>query len=124
MHYNMFVGLTHLYLNISNQADTKKTMRLSFLIDSGVLYTVVPEKYLEKLGIKKDSKRRFILGNGEIIERHMGGGFFEYKDKKAFAPVTFGEKDDLAVLGITALESLGYGLDPMKRKLIDLPLLI
>ena len=90
------------------------TKNLDFLVDSGALYTVIPEKYLKNLGIKKDSKREFILADGRVIERYMGGAVFEYLGKRSFAPVMFGEPNDRAVLGVTALESLGFGLNPLK----------
>jgi predicted aspartyl protease len=116
------MGLTHLKIRLRNPTDPSKSKDIPFLIDSGAVYTVIPKKELEHLGIKRDSKREFILSNGNIIERDMGGGIFEYSGRKAYAPVTFGEEGDLPVIGVTALESLGYGLDPLKRKLIELPL--
>ena len=116
------MGLTHLKIRLRNPTKPSKYKEIPFLIDSGALYTVIPQKYLDQLGIKRDSKREFILADGRVIERDMGGGIFEYSGRRAHAPVTFGEKGDLPVIGVTALESLGFGLDPLKRRLIELPL--
>lgn len=121
-HYNTFVGLTHINLKIESPIDNNKTTHLQFLIDSGALYTVVPEKSLENLGVKKDSKREFIMADGRSITRYMGGAVFEYSGRRSFAPVMFGEGNDMAVLGATTLEALGFGLDPLKRKLFELPM--
>jgi hypothetical protein len=42
----------------------------------------------------------------------------------AASPVIFGEKDDAALLGTVSLESLGLVLDPMKRVLRPLPMVL
>jgi predicted aspartyl protease len=114
------MGLTHLTIKIQSPTDKDKTKDIKLLIDSGALYTVIPEKQLAELGIKKDSKREFILADGRTIERYMGGALFEYSNRRSFAPVIFGNATDVPVLGATALESLGFGLNPLKRSLFEL----
>ena len=115
------MGLTHLNLKIESPVTKEKSVNLKFLVDSEALYTVIPEKNLKELDIKKDSKREFILADGRTIERYMGGAVLEYAGKRSFAPVVFGQLNDMPVLGVTTLESLGFGLDPLKRKLFELP---
>jgi hypothetical protein len=48
----------------------------------------------------------------------------EYDSERAIVPVIFGEPEDIPVLGITALESLGYQLDPVRKKLVPVELLM
>ncbi len=116
------MGITHLELSVINPADRRKFRRVKFLVDSGAVYSLVPEGLLDSLDIQEDSKYSFILADGSVAERGMGGAIFSYGSRIGFAPVAFGEKGDVALLGATALEALGLGLDPLKRKLIAIPI--
>jgi len=40
------------------------------------------------------------------------------------ADVIFGEKGDATLLGAFALESLGLALDPLKRELREMPMIL
>lgn len=113
---SIYIMLTHVPITIINPVN-KKRLRLQFLIDSGAYYSIVPETVLGNIGVKRDSKRKFILGNGTIIERDLGGVEYEYKGKRGFAPVVFGKSDDLSLIGVTALEIMGYCLNPVDRTL-------
>jgi hypothetical protein len=44
--------------------------------------------------------------------------------QRAASPVIFGEEDDAALLGTVSRESLGLVLDPMKRVLRPLPMVL
>ena len=41
-----------------------------------------------------------------------------YEDSIIGTSVIFGEPDDIPVLGVTALEALGYQVDPVSQRLI------
>jgi len=66
----------------------------------------------------------FILADGTEISRPIGDTTFFIDGKRAALPVIFGEKDDNALLGIVTLESLGFVLDPFKRVLRPLPMIL
>jgi predicted aspartyl protease len=51
------------------------------------------------------------------IEREVGWALIEYGDKQRVVPVIFGEKEDTSVLGATSLESLGFQVDSVTKKL-------
>lgn len=118
------MALTYLTVIISNPAQPKKPVMIDFLIDSGAIYSVVPEKILKKLGIKPEEERGFTLADGRKIKRELGIARFEYNGHRGGAPVIFGKKGDKAILGATALEAMGLALDPLKRELIPLPMLL
>ena len=68
-------------------------------------------------------KQKFILANGEEVEKFIGEArFFIGKDNMT-APVVFGN-EDVWLLGATTLENMGFVLDPINRKLLSLPLTI
>ncbi len=79
---------------------------------------------LEDLGIEPHSRRTFTLANGDLIERPLGDALFRYKEHRGAAPVVFGEPGDSNLLGVVTLEALGYVLDPLKRELRSLPMLL
>ncbi|MBI5528164.1 MAG: retropepsin-like domain-containing protein [Deltaproteobacteria bacterium] len=117
------MGLTFIKAKISNPARPGKRKELEFLIDSGALYSVVPAEILKRLGIKSTSEEEFILANGEVVRKHVGNAFFEYGKKVRGAPVIFGEKG-VYLMGATTLEALGFALDPFRRQLKPLPMLM
>jgi predicted aspartyl protease len=59
-----------------------------------------------------------------VVERDIGGAAVEYGERRAVVPVVFGEPEDTPVLGATALESLGYQVDPVSKRLKPIELLM
>lgn len=118
------MGLTHVRARIANPARPGRTASVRFLVDSGAVYSVVPATTLRRLGIRPHSSRTFMLADGTEITRDIGDATFRIDDRRAASPVIFGEKDDAALLGTVSLESLGLILDPMKRVLRPLPLVL
>lgn len=118
------MGLTHIKVGIANPARPKNTIELTFLVDSGAVYSVVPSALLRKLRVKPHSTRTFILADGTEINRKIGDVLFRLDGRKGAAPVIFGEKTDSTLLGTVSLEALGMALDPMKRELRPLPMVL
>ena len=118
------MGLTFLEIEIGNPSNPEETEKLEFLIDSGAVYSVVPVSVLTRLGIKPISQEQFRLANGDRIVRQKGITFFKYGERVGGADVIFGEEGDATLLGTLTLGSLGLSLDPLKRELRPLPLLL
>ncbi len=118
------MGLTVLEVEIANPARPKRTKSLELLIDSGAIYSVVPAKLLKELGIKPLTKQSFRLADGSKITRKRGGAVFKYGEHIGVADVIFGEEGDSNLLGAFTLEALGLALDPLKRELRPLPMIL
>ncbi len=118
------MALTYLRLTVSNPSDPQRKERVEFMVDSGAVYSVVPRKTLIRLGIKPEEEREFTLANGQMIKRSLGIARFEYEKHRGGAPVIFGEKGNSALLGATTLEAMGMALDPLKRQLMPLPMVL
>jgi len=118
------MGLTFLEIEVGNPANPRVTKPVEFLVDSGAIYSVVPASVLRKLGIKPLAKEEFILANGEKIVRKKGIALFRYAGKVGGADVIFGEPEDSTLLGAFTLEALGLMLDPLKRELKPLPMIL
>lgn len=115
------MGLTHVEATIANPGNPRKAAKLSFLVDSGAVYSVVPKAILRRLGIKPHSKRTFTLADGSHITRQVGDVSFKFNGQQGASPVIFGEKGDSTLLGTVSLEALGFFLDPIRRELRPLP---
>lgn len=118
------MGLTVLEVEVGNPANPTITEKLEFLIDSGAIYSVVPTAILERLGIKPIIEQQFRLAHGSKILRQKGGALFRYGERVGFADVIFGEEGDSRLLGAFTLEALGLSLDPLRRELKPLPMVL
>ena len=118
------MGLTVLEIEVGNPAAPKTTVKVEFLIDSGAVYSVVPTPILKKLGIKPNTTEEFRLADGSKIARKKGIALFRHGKKVGGADVIFGEKGDSNLLGALTLEALGLALDPLRRELKPLPMIL
>lgn len=118
------MGLTVLELEVGNPANPEVREKLEFLIDSGAIYSVVPTPILERLGIKPLAEQVFRLADGSRIVRKKGVALFKYEDRIGGADVIFGEEGDSVLLGAFTLEALGLALDPLRRELKPLPMIL
>ena len=118
------MGLTVLEIEVGNPAKPNVTEKIEFLIDSGAIYSVVPKSILKRLGIKSVAEQQFRLANGKKIRRKKGVALFKYGKRVGGADVIFGEKGDSNLLGAFTLEALGLSLDPLRRELKPLPMVL
>lgn len=118
------VGLNVLRLKVGNPAKPKVIVELEFLVDSGAIYSVVPSVVLAKLGIKPLATQEFRLADGSTIKRQKGMALFQYEDKIGGADVIFGEEGDYTLIGSLTLASFGLTLDPLRRELKPLPMIL
>jgi hypothetical protein len=56
--------------------------------------------------------------------RRVGDAYFELKGEGGASPVIFGEEGDKPLLSAITLESMGLVLDPFKRPLIPMRILL
>jgi predicted aspartyl protease len=118
------VGITFVTLEVANVSDPDHGVSMELLVDSGATYSVVPEPTLTALGIRPLSEQEFRLTNGEKISRKKGGAVFRLGERVGVADVIFGETGDQNLLGAFTLEALGLSLDPLRRELHELPMLL
>ncbi|MBI4254573.1 MAG: aspartyl protease family protein [Candidatus Rokubacteria bacterium] len=118
------MGITVLAVEVGNPANPDVTERLDFLIDSGATYSVVPSAVLERLGIRPLCEQEFRLADGTRIVRKKGVALFKYGERVGGADIIFGEDGDSVLLGAMTLEALGFSLDPLRRELKPLPMLL
>lgn len=118
------VKLVVLEMEVGNLANAEVTTKVEFLIDSGARYSVVPTPLLEKLGIKLLGEQEFQLSDGTKVVRKKGAALFKYGERVGGADVIFGEEGDATLLGALTLEALGLSLDPLRREIKPLPMIL
>lgn len=118
------MGVTTLMIDVANPVKPPVTERLEFTVDSGAIYSVVPAKILRKLRIRPQKRETFQLANGAKIVRPKGVALFKFRQYVGGADVIFGEKGDATLLGALSLEALGLALDPIKRELRPMQLVL
>lgn len=118
------MGLTVLEIEVGNPATPDVREPIEFLIDSGAIYSVVPAPVLAKLGIQPLATQEFRLADGRKIARKKGIALFKYGDRIGGADVIFGEEGDSVLLGAFTLEALRLSLDPLRRDLTPLPMIL
>ena len=118
------MGMTHVDLELANPVDLERWETVSCLVDSGATLSVVPTAILERLGIAPLAEQRFRLANGETIVRRRGGAVVRLRERLATVDVVFGEEGDANLLGVITLEALGFALDPLRRELREMPMLL
>ena len=117
------MSITYLTIKVSNPKNGRGGIQKRFLVDSGAIFSVLPKADLLKLGVKPDTKQKFVLANGVEIEKEVGEARFTWNDVQRTSPVVFGD-EGVYLLGATTLEVMGVMLNPLARKLEKLPLLL
>jgi predicted aspartyl protease len=118
------MGLTTIKLDVANVAEPANMVSVICLVDSGAIYSVIPRPVLVGLGIKPIASETYRLAYGEFADREKGGALYKYEDRVGVADVIFGEEGDETLLGALTLEALGLSLDPLRRELKPLPMLL
>lgn len=109
------MGLTHIKATVSSNGHRAK---VRFLVDSGALYTLLPEKKWRILQLKRKRTETFTLADGTTVERGISECHISIpKLGEGHTPVILGEPGDEALLGAVTLEILGLVLNPFNRTL-------
>ncbi|MGH7427542.1 MAG: aspartyl protease, partial [Candidatus Methylomirabilaceae bacterium] len=102
----------------------RRFARVRCLVDSGAAYSLIPKTTLRRIGIAPSRTRTFFLADGSEIRRQMGTAMFILNGEEGASPVVFGERGDSTLLGTVSLEALGVFLDPLRRELRPMPMLL
>lgn len=118
------MGITTAILRVREHRKSENFADVEFLIDSGAVYSLVPGKILDTIGIEPYKEMSFALADGTTIKRRISSAYFEYENEGGPAPVIYGEEGDTPLLGATTLESIGLILNPFSRTLHPMRMLL
>jgi clan AA aspartic protease len=116
------MGLT--YVEGAVKGENDRQVQVRFLVDSGATYTLLPYDDWQAIGLKPKRNLKFTLADGTTIERHVSECHLELLEGEGHTPVILGEPGDEALLGAVTLEIMGLVLDPFKRTLRPMRLLL
>ena len=111
------MGLTNVKVVVSNPFDPKLKVEFKLIVNTGSVLSWIPRTILQKLNIKPRRRRDFKTIEGRSILREVGVATIGYEEYEADVEVVFAEEKDIPVLGATALESLGYRVNPITGEL-------
>ena len=118
------MGLTHVAVKLLN-CDSKDTYNANFLVDTGTMDSMAPAAELKRIGMQPVGKDVYELASGEIVEYEYGIAEMRFMGEIIGTRIIFGPADSEPLLGVVALESAGFIVDPKNqtvRKLRARPL--
>lgn len=113
------MGMFKVNVTLTNSKDPSRSFTEEFWVDTGALYTFVPEDRLETIGIEPVHTRDLILADGRKERRLLGEALFSIQglEEQMTCPVIFAPRESLYLLGATALEIFGVDVDPIEKTL-------
>ena len=109
------VGTTHVEARVEGPGGRSRDVR--FLVDSGAMYSLLPDDVWRDIGLEPDRAMSFVLADGTAIERGVSECRIALMGRQAHTPVILGEEGDAALIGVVTLEIFALVLDPFKRTL-------
>src|SRR2546427_1914277 len=109
------MGLTQVPGKVKRPDGRGAAVRIRFLVDTGALYTVLPERVWRALRLRPMSTAEFGLADGTAIVRAVSEARFEIARRTATSPVVLGERDEAPLLAAVTLETRGLMLNPLAR---------
>ena len=114
----------HVPATVSRPDGRGKAITLSLIVDTGALYSVLPEAVWRALRLKPRDRAEFTLADGTVIARDVSDCRFALQGKTAPSPCVLGEPGDGAILGAVTLETLGLMLNPLTREVRPMRLML
>ena len=113
------MGMFQIRVRVSNPTDRSRFVEENFWVDTGALYSFVPEARLKEIGVEPLRARELILADDRRDRRLLGEAIFTIPqlDESLTCPVIFAPADSLYLLGATALENFGVQADPTTQQL-------
>lgn len=108
------MGLTFVRGTASNK---DHEVELDFHVDSGAVFTLIPEQAWQQLELTPKRTQTFVLADGSEVERGISECYLQLDEGDGHSTVILGETGDEPLLGAVTLENLGLILDPFKRRL-------
>ncbi|OFV96610.1 MAG: hypothetical protein A3H28_16160 [Acidobacteria bacterium RIFCSPLOWO2_02_FULL_61_28] len=104
---------------MANPSERSRYFDENFWVDTGALYSFIPEERLNEIGIRPLGTRELLLADGRRDRRSLGEAVLTIPqlDESLTCPVIFAPADALYLLGATALENFGVQADSTTQQL-------
>jgi predicted aspartyl protease len=113
------MGMFKKRVKVSNLRKPELSFEEDFWVDTGALYSFIPENYLEQIDAEPSATRDLVFADGRRETRLFGFCDFQIEglEGRIPCPVIFAPKGSLLLLGATALENFGVEADPVHKTL-------
>ena len=115
------MGATYVDVTIRNPADPQRSWTGTFLVDTGAFDSLVPRTHLETIGLQPRGRREYVPADDKPIALDITIAEIEFEGEIVGGTIIYGDDDAEALLGVTALESGGFEVDPRSERLKRLP---
>lgn len=110
----MPVGITYAELQLFSD-DGRRSASFRLMVDTGSLYTWVPEDEARALGIVPIADESFRPIAGEPVDRPIADALVECAGQRGVRRIVFARPGDLYVIGADTMEGLGLEVDPTTK---------
>lgn len=113
------MGMVKKRVKVCNSKAPERCFEGEFWVDTGALYSFVPEDYLNRIGVEPSATRTLVPADGRQETRLLGFCDLQIEGPEGSipCPVIFAPKGSLFLLGATALENFGVEVDPINKRL-------
>ena len=118
------MGVKFVAAKVSRTDRRGRAIRLRFMVDSGVVYSVLPAVVWRALKLKPERSVEFTLADGTTMTRGVSECRFQINGLSATSPAVLGEAEDSPLLGAVTLETLGLMLNPLSRELLPMRMML
>ena len=115
---------THVRAKVGRPGGRQRPIIVRFLVDTGAVYTVLPERVWWSLKLKPRRSAEFTLADGTTITRGVSECRFTVQGQSATSPVVLGGPEDAPLLGAVTLQTLGLTVNPVSRELLPMRLVL
>ena len=109
----------HIYVDVTVRSlgSRRKPKTFRCLVDTGATDTLIPTDEARRLGLVPHRERHYQLGDGTVVTMKVAHAILEFEGEEVASDVTLGPPGVDPVLGVTALESTGFVVDPRTERL-------
>ncbi len=100
---------------------TDEVFEANFLVDTGATDSLAPSAALARIHVHPVGTMAYERADGSVHEYRFGLVQIEFMGEVTAGRVIFGPDDAEPLLGVTALESAGFTVDPVSQTLKRLP---
>ena len=113
------------YLGGELRLEDVRKVEVEALVDTGATFPALPEDIVSKLGLPKIGEHVAETAEGVRKIELMGMVIIMIEDRVAETPIIKRVKGTTPLIGVVALEQMGFRVDPVTGKLVKgLPLML
>jgi len=101
---------------LMGDADRRRVKEVTFLIDTGAFFPVIPLDLAKELGIEPLAKTRLLIADSREVTVNISLAYFRVLDREGVFPVVLMNPPE-PLLGTVVLEGLGIKVDPATGRL-------